>query len=230
MNRMLARTEGELKLFEQLDNDIDWPSPATGRPQSPAPGQSSFAQDGLPSVLHLLSCVSSLVLAAVLHSCMLLTGLCVPPDVPAWLRYTSAEATEALLASAKLKPTEVAQLRAAEAARAQGQGLEAAPGASESVSVAGPSKARRKSRPTVSFQVQSDHAPTSSAVCRLSLFSRRRLLLPLGVLSLQFCGCTCRCRRRPPWEPLRVRLMTQHMATQMTWKKRLLVSTLAKSG
>ena len=74
-------------------------------------------------------------------------------DVPGWMRFTPAEATEALLSSAKLRPAEVAQLRAAEAARAQGQAGTPQAAAEDPTDVAGPSKARRKSRQAVSFQV-----------------------------------------------------------------------------
>lgn len=95
--------------------------------------------------------------------------------VPAWLRYTSAEATEALLASAKLKPTEAAQLRAAEAQK-QAAGAAAAVKA-EPPGVAGPSKARRKSRPTVSFQVPSFLARHASAAGELVLLVRLRSLI-----------------------------------------------------
>ncbi|KAK9785522.1 hypothetical protein WJX73_005391 [Symbiochloris irregularis] len=103
MNKMLARTPEELELFEKLDHEIEWPSPAE--------------------------------------------------DVPAWLRYTASEATEALMASAKLKPNEVAQLKAAEAARIAAEGGAPAAALPQTPSVAGPSKTRRKSRPTVSFQM-----------------------------------------------------------------------------
>lgn len=81
-------------------------------------------------------------------------GLGVHADVPAWLRYTSAEATEALLTSAKLKPMEAAQLRAAEAKAAGQRGGGVMPIQAQGPTVTGPSKARRKARPTVSFQVR----------------------------------------------------------------------------
>ena len=106
--------------------------------------------------------------------------------MPAWLRYTSAEATEALLASAKLKPAEAAQLRAAEAARAHGQGGVVAV-KREAPSVTGPSKARRKTRPTVSFQVACPAAVPCQRPLTLSCELRRWAVAHDGTPAARLC-------------------------------------------
>lgn len=70
-------------------------------------------------------------------------------DVPAWLRFTIDQAD--LVASDKLKPAQVAELKRQEAARAAGRPVQEP--AQQPAGVTGPSKAKRRARQTVSYQM-----------------------------------------------------------------------------
>lgn len=80
-------------------------------------------------------------------------------DVPAWLRFTIDQAD--LVASDKLKPAQVAELKRQEAARAAGRPVQEP--AQQPAGVTGPSKAKRQARQTVSYQVPALARPSCKA-------------------------------------------------------------------